>query len=156
MKDFAAILRNYNVRRVTGDRYAGEWPRERFREHGIAYETAEAPKSELYLELLPAIMSGAVEILDERRLLTQLGSLERRTARGGRDAVDHAPTAHDDLANAAAGALVSVLRAHGKMPMQIFLGTPSKVRDALEGRAVATPETPPKRSLALTRFLAGR
>jgi hypothetical protein len=31
--------------------------------------------------------------------------LERRTARGGRDSIDHAPGAHDDLANAVAGAL---------------------------------------------------
>ena len=147
VKDFAAILRNYNVKKVVGDRYGGEWPRERFREHGIVYEIAESPKSEIYLELLPAIMSGAVEILDDRRLLTQLGSLERRTARGGRDNVDHAPSAHDDLANSAAGALVAVLRAHGTHRMQIFLGTPTKVREKLEGRVVpATPETPPKRN----------
>jgi hypothetical protein len=29
--------------------------------------------------------------------------LERRTARGGRDSIDHPPGAHDDLANAVAG-----------------------------------------------------
>ena len=32
--------------------------------------------------------------------------LERRTARGGRDSIDHGPGAHDDIANAVAGALV--------------------------------------------------
>ena len=37
------------------------------------------------------------------RVLTQLVGLERRTARGGRDSIDHAPGAHDDLANAVAG-----------------------------------------------------
>jgi hypothetical protein len=36
-------------------------------------------------------------------LLVQLVGLERRTARGGRDSIDHAPGAHDDLANAVAG-----------------------------------------------------
>jgi hypothetical protein len=40
--------------------------------------------------------------LDDARLLTQLVGLERRT-RGGRDSIDHAPDAHDDLANAVAG-----------------------------------------------------
>ena len=50
------------------------------------------------------------------------------------------PSAHDDLANSAAGALVSVLRAHGTSRMQIFLGTPTKVREKLEGRVV--PATP--------------
>jgi hypothetical protein len=32
----------------------------------------------------------------------------RRTARGGRDSIDHAPGAHDDLANSACGALVEL------------------------------------------------
>jgi hypothetical protein len=32
--------------------------------------------------------------------------LERRTSRGGKDSVDHPPGSHDDVANAAAGALV--------------------------------------------------
>ncbi|MGI4794054.1 MAG: Arm DNA-binding domain-containing protein [Janthinobacterium lividum] len=32
---------------------------------------------------------------------------ERRTARGGRDSIDHAPGAHDNLVNAVAGALPS-------------------------------------------------
>lgn len=34
--DFAALLKSYRVSRVTGDRYAGEFPRELFRRHGIA------------------------------------------------------------------------------------------------------------------------
>ena len=42
-------------------------------------------------------------MLDDARLLTQLVGLERRTARGGRDSIDHTPGAHDDLANAVAG-----------------------------------------------------
>jgi hypothetical protein len=33
-------------------------------------------------------------------LAAQLCALERRTSRGGRDSIDHAPGAHDDLANA--------------------------------------------------------
>ena len=40
---------------LTGDRYAGEWPREQFRKHGIAYEISEKPKSDLYQSLLPLI-----------------------------------------------------------------------------------------------------
>lgn len=41
------------------------------------------------------------------RLFGQLLGLERRTQRGGRDLIDHAPMRHDDLANAAAGALLA-------------------------------------------------
>jgi hypothetical protein len=102
--EFAAVCKTYRVTRVRGDRYAGEWPREAFRKHGIRYEIAEKPKSDLYRELLPLINSGRVALLDHPRLITQLCGLERRTARGGRDSIDHGPKAHDDLANAAAGA----------------------------------------------------
>ena len=45
-------------------------------------------------------------MLDNRRLISQLHGLERRTARGGKDSIDHGPGAHDDVANAVAGALV--------------------------------------------------
>ena len=39
--DFAALLKSYRVTRVTGDRYAGEFPRELFRKHGVAYDLAK-------------------------------------------------------------------------------------------------------------------
>jgi hypothetical protein len=106
VKEFTETLRRYAITSVHGDRYGGEWPRERFDAHGITYEVAELPKSELYRELLPLLNSGQVELLDHQRLLAQLLRLERRTARGGRDSIDHAPGGHDDVANAVAGALV--------------------------------------------------
>jgi hypothetical protein len=40
---------------------------------------------------------------DNLKLIAQLCGLERRTARGGRDSIDHAPNQHDDLANVCAG-----------------------------------------------------
>jgi hypothetical protein len=106
--EFSTVLKSYGISDVTGDRYAGEWPRERFREHGIAYETADKPKSDLYRDLLPAINSRMVDLLEDDRLFAQIVGLERRTARGGRDSIDHAPGAHDDVANAVAG-VVDVL-----------------------------------------------
>jgi len=109
--DFAALLTRYRVRRVVGDRYAGEWPREQFRKHGLSYDVAERPKSDLYRDLLPGLTSGTLELLDHPRLIAQLCGLERRTARGGRDSIDHAPGGHDDLANAVAGALLAAVRA---------------------------------------------
>jgi len=47
-----------------------------------------------------------LELLDHPKLLAQIGALERRTARSGKDSVDHPPKAHDDLANAALAACV--------------------------------------------------
>ncbi len=107
VQDFASTLKSYHLSTVTGDRYGGEWPRERFRTHGINYRIGKKPKSDLYKEMLPLINSGEVEFLDHPRMINQLVNLERRTGRGGRDSIDHPPTGHDDLINAAAGALVS-------------------------------------------------
>ena len=91
---------------VLTERAAGGWPRERFAAYGIDYLVAAQPKSDIYLTLLPLLNSGRVELLDHPRLTAQLCALERRTARGGRDSIDHAPGAHDDVVNAAAGAIV--------------------------------------------------
>ena len=108
--EFADLLKRYRLSEVIGDKYGGEWPREQFQKRGITYQVADKTRSELYLELLPGLMSGQVELLDHKRLVTQLVSLERRTARSGKDSVDHPPNSHDDVANAAAGAIVQALR----------------------------------------------
>lgn len=103
VEEFCTLLRSYGVRKVTGDRYGGEWPREQFRRHGIEYELADQPKSALYQGMLPLLNSGRLELLDSQRLVDQIAGLERRVARGGRESIDHAPHAHDDLANVVAG-----------------------------------------------------
>jgi hypothetical protein len=106
VQEFAATLKSYRLHRVRGDRYGGEWPRERFQAHGITYEVSDQPKSQIYGELLPLLNSGRLELLDHPKLVSQLCSLERRTARSGRDSIDHGPNGHDDIANAVAGCLV--------------------------------------------------
>jgi hypothetical protein len=107
--EFASLLQSYRVMKVTGDRYAGEWPRERFRERGITYEPAEKPKSDLYRDLLPLINSRRVDLRDHQRLLGQLCGLERRATRAGKDSIDHAPNGHDDVANCVAGAVATLM-----------------------------------------------
>jgi hypothetical protein len=108
VEEYAELLKSYGVSTVHGDRYAGEWPRERFLTHGITYHPAARTKSELYGALLPLLNSRRADLLDVPRLEAQLIGLERRTARGGRDSIDHGPGGHDDVANAAAGVLVQV------------------------------------------------
>lgn len=115
VEEFAELLRQYRVDRVTGDRYAGEWPREQFRKRDIEYQLAEQPKSAIYQALLPAINSKQVDLLDNARLTNQLIGLERRTARGGRDSIDHAPGAHDDVANSVAG-VISLINVREEFP----------------------------------------
>jgi hypothetical protein len=103
VEEYSSLLGRYGVHEVTGDRYGGDWPREQFRKNGIRYEVADLVKTDLYRELLPSINSARIELLDHPRLFNQLLSLERRTARGGRDSIDHPPQGHDDLANVVAG-----------------------------------------------------
>jgi hypothetical protein len=122
--EFAALLSAYEITRVTGDRYAGEWPREAFRRHGIAYEPAERPKSDLYRDLLPRLTSQRVALPDNARLGGQLCALERRTGRSGRDTIDHPPGGHDDLANAVAGAVV--LAGAGARNSFLFMDAPAQ------------------------------
>ena len=127
--DYAAILKGYGLRSVTGDKYAAQWVVEAFAKHGIAYRHSERNKSEIYLEAEPLFAQGSVRLPDDRALLTELRQLERRTARGGRDTVDHPPRGHDDLANAAAGALV--LAAKGAGVTGAIYAVPSTVNAAL-------------------------
>jgi hypothetical protein len=113
--EFADLLHSYRITSVTGDRYAGEWPREAFHKHGIRDEPSQLTKSELYDELVAPINSGTrIELLDNAVLRQQLLGLERRTARGGRDSVDHAAGGKDDVANAVADCIVCCLPASSK------------------------------------------
>jgi hypothetical protein len=106
--EFARLLKSYRVYRIQGDRYGGQWPVEQFRKHNITYEAAPRPKSDLYRDLLPLVNSRLIDLLDHPKLANQLATLERRTARGGRDSIDHAPGAHDDIANAVGGVVGAI------------------------------------------------
>lgn len=108
--EFADALKSFKVSIVGSDKYAGEWVPEAFREHGIDIRNSEMTASELYLNFLPLIANGTVELLDNKRLLAQLTGLERRARSGGKDLVTHYAGGHDDLANAAAGAIVTAER----------------------------------------------
>lgn len=144
VSDFADLLKRYRVKTVTGDRYAGEWPRERFRVHGIHYKTADKPKSDLYRDFLPLLNSGQVELLDNETLVNQIVNLERRTGRSGKDSIDHAPGQHDDIANVAAGVLSGGKQ--GVTPRIVVVNeTPSKPKEAQ--RTKEQGELPPKPKL---------
>jgi len=106
--EFATLLKAYGVLAVRGDRYGGAWPRERFCVYGIDYQPAAKTTSDLYIELLPVLNSNRAELLDHTRLITQLCQLERH-AGSGKDSIRHPPGGHDDVINAAAGAIVMAL-----------------------------------------------
>lgn len=107
VSEFARLLATYRVRTVCGDRYAGEWPAAAFASHGLRYVPSERSKSELYGDALPLFNSALVTLLDNTVLVNQLSRLERRTARGGRDSIDHPRGEFDDVANCVCGALLT-------------------------------------------------
>jgi hypothetical protein len=104
--EFATLLKTYKISRIIGDKYAGIWPAAEFMKVGITYEASADPKSDLYQNLLPLINSRRIDLLDHPRCAGQLIGLERRTARSGKDSIDHAPGGHDDVCNAVAGVAV--------------------------------------------------
>jgi hypothetical protein len=113
--DLATLLKTYRISKVTGDHYAGEFPRELFRKRGIAYDCAESPKSDLFRDLLPLLNAGRIVLPKSDRLVSQLCGLERRVGRSGKDSIDHGPGQHDDLANATAGC-AALVGSHKSLP----------------------------------------
>ena len=107
VKEFSDLLKIYGLCAVIGDRYSAGWVQEGFQKQGIAYRVSSLPKSGIYTNFLPLINSRKCELLDNKRLINQLLNLERRVGRSGKDSIDHGPHGHDDVVNAAAGALVA-------------------------------------------------
>jgi Phage Terminase len=101
VKRFAEVLKSYGLSRVTGDRYAAQWPVEAFRKHGITYQPAELNRSQIYAAFEPLLNSGRVELLDHPKLLQQFIGLVRKGEK-----IDHSSGEHDDHSNAAALACV--------------------------------------------------
>lgn len=120
--EFAELFKAYRITRVVADRFAGSWPVEAFAKHGIKVEHSAQAKSAIYSALLPIVNSRKADLLDHPKLIAQLIGLERRTARGGKDSIDHAPNAHDDVINAAAGALTTTSTKKGYDSSMAWVG----------------------------------
>jgi hypothetical protein len=121
--EFCATLKSYGITTIRGDHYGGEWPAARFRVHGVRYEITDKAKASLYQEMLPLLNAKRLELLDNARLVAQLGSLERRVGRSGRDLIDHPPGMHDDIINAVAGVVAEALCCGGglsSVPLSVW------------------------------------
>lgn len=103
VEEYSALMREYRVNETTMDRYAGSWPADEFTRHSIRCKVSDQAKSGLYMDTLNALNSGQVELPPDETMIRQFLNLERRTARGGRESIDHPIGGHDDRANAASG-----------------------------------------------------
>ena len=79
----------------------------------IRCEQSAQSKSTIYQDVLPLFNAGRIQLLDHDKLISQLCGLERRT-RIGADIIDHVKGGHDDLANAACGAISLAMGSHTK------------------------------------------
>jgi hypothetical protein len=112
----AEVLKAYHVSQILGDAHSVGFSTNEYARHGIKrLESCELSKSEMYLEVLPAFSAGRIRLLANDKLVSQFCSLERRTIVGAADKVDHPRGAHDDLANAVAGALWRAASKTGKL-----------------------------------------
>jgi hypothetical protein len=105
--------------------------------------TSDRTKSEIYLDSLPLLNSGKLTLLDHPKLIAQLCGLERRTARSGRDQIDHPPGGHDDVCNAALGVLLLAHQASGALVLS---------QPALQRLRSMPPRDRFGRSAAMTNF----
>lgn len=103
--EMAGLIKAYRCFEVVSDRFSRQWVQDSFKAHGVNVKYSPLSASELYLEFLPMVTARSCELPDNKRLIGQLANLERRVRSGGRDLIVHFPGQHDDLANAAAGAL---------------------------------------------------
>jgi hypothetical protein len=104
VEKFAGVMRDYGVRAVVGDDFAGNTFKSDFEAHGITYRSCRRSKSDLYEALEPKLNAGEVELPDFPILIEQAVCLVWRGQR-----IDHEPGSHDDWINAIAGAVFIAL-----------------------------------------------
>ena len=100
--EFAEIMKAYRISMAFSDRYAGVYPSNEFARHGITIKHTDKNRSQLYLELLPIMQTGRIEMPPDDVLIGELCNLERRPSRLV-DTIDHSVGAHDDMSNSVAG-----------------------------------------------------
>jgi hypothetical protein len=105
--EIVELLQMYQLREVHGDRFSGQIIQEQFQKRGIVYNetSGNLNRSGIYLDFLTLVNSGGCSLLDIPKLRAQILGLERKV-RTQMDLIDHKRGFHDDVANAAAGAVV--------------------------------------------------
>jgi hypothetical protein len=141
--ELAALCKRYNVSEVQGDKFAGGFHADEWQRHGIRFKPCDNTTSENYLHVLPMLLSGRARLLDNATLRTQLAGLERKMQASGHEVVSHAQvsSAHDDLATAAAGALVAA--GHGYTYDTLYRAWDENYIEPDRAPPQSQPEAPP-------------
>ena len=98
------LAKRYNVFKIHGDNYAGDFAKEPIRDAGLQYEIWPKHKSDIYRDpMLSLLNSYQITLPRNERGVNQICSLECSTQRTGRDQITHPSHGMDDIANAIAG-----------------------------------------------------
>lgn len=151
----AALFARFGLRKIWIDRRAPGMVADLFREHTIDCEVSALTTSETFRELLPLINSQRVTLLDAPELLQELRRLERRPGNEGREVIEHLPRGSDDVAAAAASALVHAAMTAAKPSRSPVWGSERDTREIISDlmtRPDASPTVIRMQRLALARY----
>ena len=123
--ELSKTLRQYGLTSCQGDHYSAGFVTGTFAANSISYFHSYRDRSAIYADTIPLFTAGTVHLLDNNKLVNQLAALERRTT-ATRDKIDHPAHGHDDLCNAACGAMVLAAdrRNHQPTVAPILITTP--------------------------------
>jgi hypothetical protein len=106
--EVAAIAKSFGCFDVCSDGFSAGFFRSELSRNGMGHRISEFSKSECYLAALPAFTSRKLRLLDQKLIIDEFASLERKTGSGGHDRID--ARGHEDGANVVAG-VVAMLAA---------------------------------------------
>lgn len=151
-KKFSECFKHYNIGKIRGDKYAGDWPSAEFRTNGIHYEKCPDSKSKLYQEFGGIARLGQVSLLDdstkEKKTKLQFMGLIRQTT-SIEERIDHPRDGHDDIANVIAGVTVNIFETirripsddlSSRLPHILHQSSGTRVRPSFPGAKKATVE----------------
>lgn len=110
---YAALVKQYNISKVIGDKFSGDYASNNWAKENISYERSEKTKSELYLEAESPFNTERVDIPSKELAIIQLKNLIRKTRSGGKDSVDTDSGQPEDEANVIAGIIYLLLGEQG-------------------------------------------
>ena len=118
---YCALLKQYRIYEVYGDKFSGDWASNSFAKHSIRYNRSEKSKSELYLEAESPFNTGQVELPNKSVLKEQLKNLIRKAVSGGKDKVDTDAGQPEDEANVVAGAIHYLTKKENYVKPEIWI-----------------------------------
>jgi hypothetical protein len=114
IRELSDLLRNYGIGEIMSDNFAAGFCSDEWARNGIQFRACANNTAENFLFALPLLTSKRARLVDDATLRKQLSGLQRRVV-GGHETVGHAQvaSAHDDVAAAVAGCLVTAGRVSG-------------------------------------------